>query len=58
MTHDPIAAFFADASQQWRRTFEQDAIENRPELEMLWQRYVRDSRVDRIETHSPLRDDD
>lgn len=53
MTHDPIAAFFADASRQWRGIFKQDG----QELETLWLRYVRDSRVDRIETHSPLRDD-
>lgn len=56
MTHDPIAAFFADASRQWQRTFEQDAIENKEELEMLWQHYVHDSSLDRMETINKPKD--
>jgi hypothetical protein len=56
MTHDPIAAFFADASRQWRRTLERDAIENSEELEMLWQLYLHDLSLDRIGTTNKSKD--
>jgi len=56
MTHDPIAAFFADAHRQWQHTFEQGGLGDKQELEMQWRKYLHDWKVGRLEGTHHARD--